>query len=144
MIQRVRRRFWSSEMTRTILIVSSLSLVLGCTAPPPDGASAEFAETVRQATIPPTLAAGEAAFESNCQSCHGERGLGTDKGPPLVNLIYEPSHHADIAFFIAAQRGVRAHHWNFGDMPPQPQVEREEVEAIVAYIRFLQDQVGIR
>ena len=44
---------------------------------------------------------------------------------------------------MAAERGVRAHHWQFGDMPPRPEVEHEEVLGIIAYIRFLQQQVGI-
>ena len=129
---------------RAVSIATTFMIAVGCAAPPPDADSSEFAQTVRQATIPASLAAGEAAFEANCMTCHGERGLGTDHGPPLVNIIYEPAHHADISFFVAVQRGVRAHHWEFGDMPPLPEVDTEELRAIVPYIRFLQEQVGIR
>ena len=47
-----------------------------------------------------------------------------------------------MAFLMAAQNGVRAHHWRFGNMPPQ-QVTRGEVARIVTYIRELQQANGI-
>ena len=65
------------------------------------------------------------------------------EGPPLVHIIYEPSHHADAAFILAAERGVRAHHWSFGDMPPRPGVSRMEVMEIVRYVRWLQRESGV-
>ena len=55
-----------------------------------------------------------------------------------------PSHHGDAAFLFAVQRGVAAHHWRFGDMPPQPQVTAGEVEAIIPYVRWLQREAGIQ
>jgi hypothetical protein len=60
-----------------------------------------------------------------------------------VHIIYEPNHHADAAFILAARNGVRAHHWRFGDMAPVPGVTDEMVLEIVGYIRWLQRQVGI-
>lgn len=77
------------------------------------------------------------------RQCHGDVALGTAQGPPLVHIIYEPNHHADAAFLLAALRGVRAHHWGFGDMPPQPQVSREEMAEIVKYVRWLQREAGV-
>ncbi|MEX2581702.1 MAG: c-type cytochrome [Gemmatimonadota bacterium] len=118
-------------------------LFSACGSPPPEQGEAEFTSAVMQAEIPADLATGAALFAENCATCHGERGLGTDQGPPLVHIIYEPSHHADIAFLYAVQRGVRAHHWDFGDMPPVPAIDQEELRQIVAYVRFLQRQVGI-
>lgn len=62
---------------------------------------------------------GERIFDENCAGCHGVNASGRDGiAPPLIHKIYKPSHHADIAFKLAAQVGVRAHHWPFGDMPP--------------------------
>lgn len=58
-------------------------------------------------------------------------------------MIYEPGHHADGAFFLAAARGVRQHHWSFGDMPAVPDVTPQEVAAIIAYVRALQRANGI-
>ena len=86
---------------------------------------------------------GEAAFNANCAACHGESAAGTKLGPPLIHDIYNPGHHSDQAFYLAAANGVRAHHWNYGDMPAQPQVSREEVTTIIRYIRELQEANGI-
>jgi mono/diheme cytochrome c family protein len=93
--------------------------------------------------IPAEFAAGAAAFERHCASCHGTFARGTETGPPLVHPYYVPSHHADAAFRFAVQRGVAAHHWRFGDMPPQPQVTDAEIAAIIPYVRWLQRQAGI-
>lgn len=87
---------------------------------------------------------GEAAFNARCAQCHGPNAAGRDGvAPPLVHKIYEPGHHADMAFFMAAQNGVRAHHWPFGDMPPVPGITRAEIASIVAYVRALQRVNGI-
>ncbi len=86
---------------------------------------------------------GKAAFDANCATCHGVNASGTDKGPPLIHNIYNPGHHSDAAFFFAARQGVRAHHWPYGDMPPQPQVTEAQVKDIVVYVRELQRANGI-
>jgi mono/diheme cytochrome c family protein len=86
---------------------------------------------------------GEQAFNANCVQCHGKNAAGTDKGPPLVHNIYNPGHHADQSFLLAAKRGVRRHHWPYGDMPKQPQVTNRELAAIVKYVRELQVANGI-
>lgn len=38
---------------------------------------------------------GRDLFDANCAACHGENATGSDKGPPLIHRIYEPSHHGD-------------------------------------------------
>ncbi|WP_029059641.1 c-type cytochrome [Stappia stellulata] len=87
---------------------------------------------------------GETEFAENCASCHGANAAGRDGiGPPLVHRVYEPGHHADGAFYLAVARGVRAHHWTFGDMPPVAGVSPEEISRIVAYVRTLQRANGI-
>ena len=93
--------------------------------------------------LSPVAEAGRAAFEANCASCHGPAAAGTDQGPPLVHRIYEPGHHADAAFVLAAKRGVPQHHWRFGAMPPQPQVGKRSLQQIIAYVRELQHANGI-
>jgi mono/diheme cytochrome c family protein len=95
---------------------------------------------------PPTaaeLAAGQAVFDRACADCHGPAATGTDVGPPLVHRVYEPRHHSDFAFRLAIRQGVRAHHWRYGDMPPVPGLDDEEVELVIAYIRQLQRDAGI-
>jgi mono/diheme cytochrome c family protein len=97
----------------------------------------------QEAAMPVDLQQGEAAFKANCAKCHGERGVGTAQGPPLVHKIYEPNHHGDPAFQRAAANGVRAHHWQFGDMPKIDGVTPADVDQIIKYIRWLQRQAGI-
>ena len=86
---------------------------------------------------------GKQAFNANCAQCHGKNAAGTDKGPPLIHRIYEPGHHGDQAFVNAAKRGVRRHHWPYGNMPPQPQVTGAQISMIIKYVRELQVANGI-
>jgi mono/diheme cytochrome c family protein len=97
-------------------------------------------------TVPKLSAAaslGSVAYDANCAQCHGVNGAGTPEGPPLVHDIYNPGHHADKAFYLAVQRGVREHHWPYGNMPRQPQVTEAETTAIIRYVRELQEANGI-
>lgn len=92
---------------------------------------------------PAELQAGERAFNTHCARCHGARALGTTQGPALVHKVYEPNHHGDAAFYRAAAQGVRAHHWQFGNMPKVEGVTEQEVTEIIRYVRWLQRQAGI-
>ncbi|MCR9239046.1 MAG: cytochrome c [Alphaproteobacteria bacterium] len=88
--------------------------------------------------------AGRVLFDGNCAACHGTDAAGRDGiAPPLVHVLYEPSHHADIAFQRAVKLGVRAHHWRFGDMPPVEGVTETDVGKITTYVRALQRANGI-
>ena len=144
---------------RGLSIVLLLAGLAGCERAPDGGAASGAGEPggmmrrtmagaidtagLRTRAVPADLASGERFFAERCVSCHGEAALGTDVGPPLVHIYYEPNHHGDAAFVFAAERGVRAHHWNFGDMPPVPGVSRIEVMEIVAYVRWLQREAGV-
>ena len=86
---------------------------------------------------------GKAQFEARCSECHGQAGGGTNIGPPLIHRVYEAPHHADLAFRLAVQIGVRAHHWSFGDMPPQPDITGAEIAAITRYVREVQVANGV-
>jgi hypothetical protein len=48
-----------------------------------------------------------------------------------------------MAFVLAAQNGVRAHHWTFGDMPAVKGVTQADVLDVIAYVRALQRENGI-
>jgi len=104
-----------------------------------NGAAAD----VRVPDLSAQATAGEAVFSKNCAACHGQNAAGSDKGPPLINDIYNPGHHPDEAFYQAAKMGVRQHHWRFGDMPPQPKVTEADVMSVLAYIREMQRANGI-
>lgn len=87
---------------------------------------------------------GKLAFETSCAACHGKNAVGQDGiAPPLVHKIYEPNHHGDEAFLLAAKNGVRSHHWQFGNMPPVPNVPDDSIALIVDYVRELQRANGI-
>lgn len=92
---------------------------------------------------PPEFQSGEVLFGRTCSRCHGLAARGTDLGPPLVHRVYEPRHHADIAFYRAVEFGVAPHHWRFGSMQPVPGVARDEVTQIIGYVRWLQRDAGI-
>lgn len=87
---------------------------------------------------------GQNAFNGVCAKCHGQNGVGRKgMGPPLIHKIYEPSHHGDAAFQLAVQNGVRAHHWQFGNMPPQTGLTPSDIANIVAFVREVQRENGI-
>ena len=87
---------------------------------------------------------GKRAFDAKCASCHGANAAGQNGvAPPLVHKIYEPGHHSDEAFQRAAKSGVRAHHWQFGNMPPVSGLTRGDVQHIALYVRELQRANGI-
>ena len=91
---------------------------------------------------PGLVATGSELYQFNCAECHGGSLRGTDTGPSLLSELYVPSHHSDAAFVFAIQRGSRAHHWGFGDMPAVAGLDRQQIEAIVAYIRETQRTEG--
>ena len=93
--------------------------------------------------IPFALAKGQVLYEKNCSSCHGMRLDGTDKGPPLIHPFYKPSHHGDKSFYRAALKGVRQHHWGFGDMLPVVGMTPKKMDHVVPYIRYYQQQKNL-
>ena len=91
----------------------------------------------------PEYLAGMNLFQENCSQCHGQKGTGSDLGPPLIHEVYYSYHHPDFAFRAAIKRGVQAHHWNFGNMPSVPDLSEENVENIICYVRSLQRDSGM-
>lgn len=112
---------------------------------PPDLAGGAPIVSVSLPQLGETESQGQTIFEANCAACHGKNAAGREgAGPPLVHIIYEPSHHSDASFFMAAKNGVRAHHWRFGDMPPVEGISEDEIAKVIAYVRALQRENGIR
>ena len=108
---------------------------------PPEG-SAMVA--IQMPPIEGNAAIGQRIFENACVACHGTNAVGVEgSGPPLIHVIYEPSHHADESFQRAVAVGVRSHHWRFGDMPPVEGLTRGDVAMVIAYIREIQRANGI-
>lgn len=93
--------------------------------------------------LAPEAERGAALFAESCVACHGENAAGSENGPPLVHVIYEPGHHGDAAFYSAVMNGVRRHHWRYGNMPPVAGIGEAEIADIIAYVRTLQRTNGV-
>ena len=107
------------------------------------GPSAPEPASTAEAELSAAAEAGRNLFIANCAQCHGRRADGTTQGPPLVDQIYEPGHHSNASFVLAVTRGVRAHHWEFGNMPAVPGLTIDEIHQIICYVRELQVANGI-
>lgn len=138
-------------MKRSYLVVAAglVVVVIGgrmfLSAGQPDPAEGAPIVSVSVPQLGETENQGRMIFDANCAACHGDNAAGREgAGPPLVHIIYEPGHHSDASFFIAAKNGVRAHHWRFGDMPPVDGISDDEIAKVIAYVRALQRENGIR
>ncbi len=151
-------------MDKTLLAIIAF-FVLGCLAiywnaaqptpqsaghsmQPPDTSSVAVGAPIVQVSLPSELTTaatlGKRAFDAKCASCHGANAAGQNGvAPPLVHKIYEPNHHSDMAFVLAAKNGVRSHHWRFGNMPQVEGVTVADVKMIARYVRELQKENGI-
>ncbi|UXX85267.1 c-type cytochrome [Roseovarius pelagicus] len=121
---------------------------IGHSMVPPDTSDLESGAPIVDVSLPAELSAeaqmGKRAFEAKCAECHGANAAGQNGvGPPLVHKIYEPNHHSDMAFVLAAKNGVRAHHWRFGNMLPVEGLTDADVKLIARYVRELQKENGI-
>lgn len=94
---------------------------------------------------PDAVAAGRGAaiYERACASCHGGDLRGTEQGPSHLSQVYAPDHHPDAAFRAAITQGSRAHHWNFGDMPPVGGLSDDEIDLVIGFIRAQQEIEGL-
>jgi mono/diheme cytochrome c family protein len=135
-------RYWGA-----VALVAATTVAILYLARPDGMGRPATGELMVDVSVPPlegAALAGRALFDANCAECHGEDARGREGlAPPLVHKIYEPNHHADAAFFLAASGGVRAHHWPFGNMPPVDGLSEPDIDKIVAYIRALQRENGV-
>jgi cytochrome c2 len=102
-----------------------------------------LARSAEDVQIPFELGKGQMLYEKYCSACHGVQLSGTDKGPPLIHPFYKPSHHGDRAFYNAALKGTRQHHWEFGDMLPVEGMTPKKMDSLVPFVRYYQKQKGL-
>jgi mono/diheme cytochrome c family protein len=119
--------------SHSILALITASLLVACGSSGQSAAPAPASETIE---------AGADLYAANCAQCHGADLRGTEAGPSLLSIVYEPNHHSDAAFVLAVARGVRPHHWEFGPMPAIEGLGPEDVDAIVAFVRDRQQSEG--
>lgn len=138
---------WPKLLVALVVIAVIFVIVNRFNNPGGGGASSTKPGLIVAVTEPETYSAlardGKTLFDQNCAACHGANASGTDTGPPLVHDIYNPGHHADEAFVLAARNGVRAHHWPYGDMSPVDGVNEAQARAIATFVRELQVVNGI-
>lgn len=132
----------------SVWFLTAANPMAGHSMVPPDTSRIAEGDPIVGVALPASLSdqeiIGRNAYEAVCAECHGTNAAGRNGvAPPLVHVIYEPSHHGDEAFWTATQKGVRAHHWQFGNMPVIDGLTRADVKSIVAYIRVLQRENGI-
>ena len=87
-------------------------------------------------------ALGAEVYAESCASCHGADLRGTDRGPSHLSTVYEPGHHSDESFRAAIRDGAPQHHWRFGDMPPVEGLDDDQIDAVIAYVREVQEREG--
>lgn len=77
---------------------------------------------------PALLESGEDVFVESCAGCHGEDGLGTDFGRPLIGIAgQEPDRLVHIASVTDGKGGMPA----FGDA-----LSADDIDAAVTYARL--------
>ena len=118
------RLLWATPIAALALVLSACS-----------GSSESTQTSLASQASADLVAAGKPLYQASCAQCHGTDLRGSDLGPSHLSVVYEPNHHGDAAFVLAARNGVRQHHWPYGDMPPIPGLTDGDLAAIVAFVR---------
>jgi hypothetical protein len=93
--------------------------------------------------VPFEYGLGMSKYQQFCSGCHGKWAKGSDTGPPLIHPYYKRSHHGDESFYRAALNGSSQHHWKFGKMEPVAGITRKDIDAIIPFVRWLQNEAGM-
>ncbi len=141
---------WQSRRSLRTGLIALVCLVLAVGAAAACGgetdapsSDTEQPATVQQEVVQETAISGQRLFSNNCSRCHGADLRGTNVGPSLLHEYYEPNHHSNASFVIAVLRGVRQHHWDFGNMPAVEGLDIDEVHAVICFIRETQVEDGL-
>lgn len=131
-------------MIRTLILALFVVTLSACGSSAATGPQGAVSDAAGNGAVSEVTARGGELFAANCAACHGVSGAtGTASGPPLVHIVYEPSHHGDLAFHRAVREGVAPHHWDFGPMPPVSGLSDADIEDIIGYVREQQRAAGI-
>lgn len=90
-----------------------------------------------------TVAQGEQLYASNCAGCHGSDLEGTRIGPPMLDEYYLPGTTPDAEFVSAIRNGANAEAFDFGAMPAVPNLDDQQIQAIIDYVRERQREAGL-
>lgn len=88
--------------------------------------------------------AGLRLFQEKCSGCHGTHGVGSSRGPALIDKSYFRASFSKQAFHYAVKHGVRQQKWSFGDMPAFPNLKFNQIERLERYLREVQKPLDFR
>jgi len=98
-------------------------------------------------TIPELSEAGQRGrqlFAVSCQECHGVDGAGgTRTGPPLIHPMYRENLFPDYVFSKVIREGKREKNWRFGPMKALENLDEQQVEDVIVFVRAAQIASGI-
>ena len=78
----------------------------------------------------------EKLYDSFCIECHDTQGKGTQYGAARAHLVYGPQYHTNRSFFLAVSTGIKAYHWQYGDITKVSSVATEDAAYIESYIQM--------
>lgn len=93
--------------------------------------------------VPAQQECGRGLYEAACAPCHGAHGAGSKQGLSTLHPL-QARAHGDFAFEQAVREGVVRHHYRMGSMPPVDDLASEDVDAIVAYVYWMQEEARLR
>jgi mono/diheme cytochrome c family protein len=129
-----------------LVALGSLGIAIACSSEPdstevPGTGKPALAASAKAAT-PEMLEKGRSIYKANCVPCHGEGGKGD--GPGAGVLKPPPRDHTDHAYMSTLTDKEIADVIKMGGaikgrplMPSHPQISRDSMDALVAYIRTL-------
>lgn len=126
-----------------VLATSALAAAIGCASEDAsDPVSAVKAPAATAAVTPAMLDRGQALYRANCVACHGESGKGD--GPGAGVLKPPPRDHTDRAYMSGLSDKDLGDVIKMGGaikgkplMPSNPQINGDDLTALVAYVRSL-------
>jgi mono/diheme cytochrome c family protein len=130
-----------------LLATGALTLAMGCgsgTESPESKAETRADAPAKAAVTPAVLQRGREIYKANCVACHGETGKGD--GPGAGVLKPPPRDHTDRAYMSTLSDKEIGDIIRMGGaikgkplMPSHPQLNGDDLAAIVAYVRSLSE-----
>jgi mono/diheme cytochrome c family protein len=126
-----------------LLLVAGV-MASGCGGNDANGAEPAAEEAAVVEITPELLTFGKETYARNCAPCHGPGGKGD--GPSAATLNPPPRDHTNAEYMSTLTDKKIADTIKMGgiisgypNMPSNPHLKREEIEALVAYVRSLSD-----
>ena len=134
-----------------LLATSALAAAIACAsedqAPQSDTAARPAAAAGSTVATPAMLTRGRELYKANCVACHGESGKGD--GPGAGVLKPPPRDHTDRAYMSKLSDKEIGDIIKMGGavkgkplMPSHPQINGDNLDALVAFVRSLSQPAG--